>query len=100
MRGNGPDPTSSTSIPLGASSEQKMITIGEVFTPEDFVAAIKILEECDGEGAEAVKRIQTEVIEPIIDHINTVTRQGNDPGYWTYALIFAIQQGATSENIR
>ncbi len=100
MKGNGGPNVVSTKLPLGASADQKMVTLQEIFTPEDLGAAISILEECDGDAGVAVKRIQAEVIEPIIDHINTVTRQGNDPGYWTYALIFAIQQGATGGNIR
>lgn len=63
--------------------KQKEISVLDVFTEQ----MMKDAKECKD-----VTEILERVIEPNMEHINTVTNQENDSRYWAYAMQFTLTQ--------
>jgi hypothetical protein len=61
------------------------VKLDEVFSEEQIQKMVTLLQEPD-----AVVRIHNEVILPHMSEINRITRQENDPMYWAYVSIFAL----------
>ena len=60
------------------------VDLRDIFTPETIEKARPFKDDA--------KKLQSEIIEPMMDHINKVTGQENDPGYWSYALQYYFMQ--------
>lgn len=65
----------------------KSITLGELFNDEDIAKARAIYREAK---PGQFKRMVLPLVEAKLAHINQVTGQENDAGYWAYALEYAL----------
>lgn len=61
------------------------IQMDKVFSAEQIQQMVTLMEERD-----AVTRIHDEVIVPHMAEINRITGQENDPMYWAYASVYAL----------
>ena len=63
------------------------LKIEEVFSPDQIQQMVTLMEETD-----AVTRIHNEVILPHMSEINRITGQMNDPMFWAYASVYALDE--------
>lgn len=68
---------------------KKTITLGELFNEEDIAKAREIYKLA---APGQFKRMVLPLVEAKLAHINQVTGQENDAGYWAYALEYALGQ--------
>lgn len=70
----------------------KTISIGDIFTEQDLTKAAEIMGEADLQ--DVARRIDEEVVTPILPRIDEKTGQKNHARYWAYALIHVITEYA------
>ena len=70
----------------------KEILFGDLFTAEDIKTGISLLNQNTGSGISDARLIKEKLIDNIIDRINEVTGQENDPMYFAYMFIHHIGQ--------
>lgn len=70
-------------------SEGKSIALGQVFTDEQLLWALRIV-NTGRTAQEIVSRIEDEITKPALQHINQVTGQENDARYWAYLLVHTL----------
>lgn len=70
-------------------SEDKSIALGQVFTDEQLLWALRIV-NTGRTAQEIVSRIEDEITKPALPHINQVTGQENDARYWAYLLVHTL----------
>jgi hypothetical protein len=64
------------------------IAIEELLTDAECKRVWKLYHECD--GGTFARRCADEILSPIMQRINAVTRQKNDPLFVAYALEYAL----------
>ena len=71
-----------------------MINLGALYSDDQLRRAQGIFEKHkDAASFTAMKaELRREIVDPSMDHINTVTGQKNDPDYMAYALIHILLQ--------
>jgi hypothetical protein len=75
--------------------ETKSVTLGEVFSEEQLAYARACIQQHNGTVLKTlVEKLVEQVTEPALPHINQVTGQENDPTYWAWMLVYALQRGS------
>ena len=71
---------------------RKSVVLGKILTNAQIHVAMDIIRDEEQSGNDrAPQRIADEVIRPILDSINRITGQANDPAYLGYAIAFALR---------
>lgn len=65
------------------------IAVGDLFTDEQLRLACTIIDSTSGSERQA--RLIEEVVKPAMEHINTVTRQENEPAYLAHILTWVLE---------
>jgi hypothetical protein len=72
----------------GGTMQVKTLSIGQILTPAEMTKAIRLYKHC--ESYQFAKRCADEIISPVLDRINKISGQENDPKYLAYCIEYAI----------
>jgi hypothetical protein len=79
-------------ITLKPPDRRKTVVLGKILTNAQIHVAMDIIRDDEITGNDrAPERIAQEVILPILNSINKITGQENDPAYLGYAIAFALR---------